>query len=82
MLILFSLIRMKIITSTSFSLKNNKFYATKSSTGSRNTSKVAEIVYPNATDSLDQLFMDMKISQNLCIMKIITLGLYELKFNV
>ena len=57
MLILFSLTRMKIITSTSFSLKNNKFYATKSSTGSRNTSKVAEIVYPKATDSLDQLFM-------------------------
>ena len=73
---------MKIITSSTFSLKNNLFYPTKLSTGTRYTSKVAEIVYQKATDSLDQLFMDMKISQNLCIRKIITLGLYELKFNV
>ena len=73
---------MKIITSSTFSLKNNTFHPTKLSTGTRNTSKVAKIVYQKATDSLDQLFMDMKISQNLCIMKIITLGLYELKFNV
>ena len=73
---------MKIITSSTFSLKNNPFYPTKLSTGTRNTFKEAEIVYPKATYSLDQLFMDKKISPNLCIRKIITLGLYELKFNV
>ena len=73
---------MKVITSSTFSLKNNSFYPTKLSTSTRNTSKVAEIEYPKATYSLDQLFMDKKISPNLCIRKIITLGLYELKFNV
>ena len=73
---------MKIITSSTFSLKNNPFYPTKLSTGTKNSSKVAEIVYPKATYSLDQLFMNKKISPNLNIRKIITLGLYELKFNV
>ena len=46
---------MKIITSSTFSLKNNPFYPTKLSTGTRNTSKVAEIVYQKATDSLDKI---------------------------
>ena len=73
---------MKIITSSTFSLKNNPVYPTKLFTGRRKASKVTEIVYQKATDSLDKLFMDMKISQNLCLRKIITLGLYELKFNV
>ena len=48
---------MKIITSSTFSLKNNTFYPTKLSTGTRNTSKVAKIVYQKATDSLDQLII-------------------------
>ena len=56
---------MKIITSSTFSLKNNPFYPTKFSTGTRNTSKVAEIVYPKATDSLDKLSMDKKITTRL-----------------